>query len=91
MKDVINWGGGGFAKRRSHLISLFSKSDDEEGRGVKNLKKMMTSFMNGPLYVFSKLLLNKMDFSQNVSRANILIYQRSKRTSSQSTFTFYFW
>ena len=27
-------------------ISLFSKSDDEWGRGVKNLKKLMTSFMN---------------------------------------------
>ena len=27
----------------------FSKSDDEWGRGVKNLKKLMTSFMNGPI------------------------------------------
>ena len=48
IKDVINQGGGeGFAKRWSYLISLFSKSDDEGGRGVKNLKKLMTSFMNG--------------------------------------------
>ena len=29
----INQGGGGFAKRRSYLISLFSKSDVEGGRG----------------------------------------------------------
>ena len=33
---------------KSFLISLFSKSDGKGGRGVKNLKKLMTSFMNGP-------------------------------------------
>ena len=49
IKDVINQGGGGFDKRWSFLIGLFSKSDDEGGMGgVKNLKKMMTSFMNSP-------------------------------------------
>ena len=32
------------------LISLFSKSDDEGGRGVKNFKKLLTSFMNGPYH-----------------------------------------
>ena len=37
IKDVINGGGGGLAKRWSYLISLFSKSDDEGGWGVKNL------------------------------------------------------
>ena len=30
------------------LYKFFSKSDDEGGRGVKNLLKLMTSFMNGP-------------------------------------------
>ena len=36
IKDVINQGEGrGFAKRLSYLISLFSKSDDELGRGVE--------------------------------------------------------
>ena len=43
IKDVINQGGG-----LSYLISLFDKSDDDGGRGVKNLMKLMTSFMNGP-------------------------------------------
>ena len=52
IKDVINQGErGGFAKRWSYLISLFSKSDDEGGGRVKNLKKLMTSFMNGPYNV----------------------------------------
>ena len=40
IKYVINQGGGGFAKRWSYLISWFSKSDDEGGRGVKNHKKL---------------------------------------------------
>ena len=31
IKDVINRGGRGFAKRWSYLISLFSKNDDEGG------------------------------------------------------------
>ena len=33
IKDVIDYGGGGFAKWSSYLKSLFSKSDDELGRG----------------------------------------------------------
>ena len=32
--------------------SLFSKSDDEGGVGVKNLKILMTSFMESPKPVF---------------------------------------
>ena len=38
IKDVINQGGGGFAKRWVYLISLFSDSDDEGRRGQKPLK-----------------------------------------------------
>ena len=32
IKDVINQGGGGFAKRWPYLINLFSKNDDEGGQ-----------------------------------------------------------
>ena len=38
----------GLPKDDLTLLSLFSESDDEGGKGVKNLKKLMTSFMNGP-------------------------------------------
>ena len=38
IKDVINRGGGGFAKIWSYLISLFSKNDDKGGRGQKSQK-----------------------------------------------------
>ena len=48
-------GGFGFAKSRSYLISLFSKNDDEEGRGVKKLKILKTSFMIGPFSKSDKL------------------------------------
>ena len=39
----------GFAKGSSYLKCLFSKSDDKLGEGVKNLKKLMTSFYERPL------------------------------------------
>ena len=39
IKDVINRGGGGFAKRLSYLISLFAKNDDK-WRGVKKSQKI---------------------------------------------------
>ena len=55
IKDVINQGGG-VAKRLSYLISLFSKSDYEWGRGSKISKRMMTSFINSPLSYFCHLL-----------------------------------
>ena len=49
IKDVIDQGGGGLPKYDlTYLISLFSKSDDDVGRGVKNFEKLMTSFINGP-------------------------------------------
>ena len=39
-------GEGGSAKSWHSSISLFSKMGDEEG-GIKNLKKWVTSFMDG--------------------------------------------
>ena len=45
IKDVINQGGGGFAKRWSYFIGLLSKNDNEGEGG----QKLMTSFMNDPL------------------------------------------
>ena len=48
IKDVINQGGGGVCQKMILLNKLFSKNDDEGGWGVKNLKKLMKSFMNGP-------------------------------------------
>ena len=41
-------GEGGFAKRWSYLISLFSKSGYDRGEGAKILKKMATWFVYGP-------------------------------------------
>ena len=51
--------GRGVAKRWSYLISLFCKSDDEGG-GVKNLKKLIKSFMNGPWWESFHIPSNKM-------------------------------
>ena len=48
IKNVINQGGRGFAKRWSYLISLFNKSDDQGEGGVKEFEKLMTSIINGP-------------------------------------------
>ena len=42
MNDVTYLGEGGSAK------SQFSKMGDKGEQGVKNLKKWMTSFMDGP-------------------------------------------
>ena len=55
IKDVINRGGGGFAKRWSYLISLFSKNDDEGGRGDKKSQKIDDVFYERPLLQFPKL------------------------------------
>ena len=50
IKDVINRGGGGFAKRWSYLISLFSKIDDEGGReGGQKSQKNDDVFNEWPL------------------------------------------
>ena len=40
--------GGGSAERWCYSISLFSKIGDKGEGGVKNLKKLVTSFVNGP-------------------------------------------
>ena len=39
---------GGSVKRRRYSINLFSKIDDKGGGGVKNLQKLVTSFMDDP-------------------------------------------
>ena len=39
----------GSAKRRCDSISLFGKMGDKEEGVIKNLKKWVTSFMDGPL------------------------------------------
>ena len=44
----LAWGEGGSAQRRRYFISLFSKMGDKEEGRVKNLKKWVTSFMDGP-------------------------------------------
>ena len=54
IKDVINQGGGGFVKRRSYFISLFSKIDDEGGSKISKNDDFfyvlkLLSFMNGTL------------------------------------------
>ena len=48
IKDVINQGGGGIAKRLSYLISLFSKNDDEGGRGGQKFRKFDDVFYERP-------------------------------------------
>ena len=59
--DVHKWrhplrGEGGSAKRWHYFISIFSKMGDKgEGR-VKNLKKWVPSFMDGPLPIFNTLI-----------------------------------
>ena len=40
----------GSAKRRRYSISLFSKTGDKGQGGVKNIKKWVRSFMDGPLW-----------------------------------------
>ena len=47
IKDVINQGGGGFAKRWFNLISLFSKNDDEGG-GSQKFRKIDDVFYERP-------------------------------------------
>ena len=46
INDVTHLGGS--AKRGCYSISLFSKMGDKGKGGVKNLKKLGTSFMDGP-------------------------------------------
>ena len=43
-------GEGGSAKRWHYSISLFSKMGNQGDRGVKKLKKRVTSFLDNPLY-----------------------------------------
>ena len=50
IKDVINRWGGGFAKRWSYLISLFSKSDDEGGGGSKIWWRLLWTAPNEPYF-----------------------------------------
>ena len=50
---INNWrlplrGEGGITKRWCYSISQFSKMSDKGEGGVKNLKKWVTSFMDGP-------------------------------------------
>ena len=49
INDVTRLGGGGSAKRWRYSISLFCKMGDKGEGGVKNLKKWVTSIMDGPL------------------------------------------
>ena len=48
INDVTHLGGGGSAKRGHYYISLFNKNGDKGERGVKHIKKLVTSFMDGP-------------------------------------------
>ena len=48
IKDIINQGGGGFAKRWSYLISLFSKSNDKGGGGQKSQKNWWRLLWTAP-------------------------------------------
>ena len=43
------YGKGGSAKRSRYFINLCSKMGDKGEGGVKNLKKLETSLMDGPL------------------------------------------
>ena len=48
LNDVIHLDGGGSFKRRQYSISLFIKMGNKGEGAVKNLKKWVTSFMDGP-------------------------------------------
>ena len=48
INDVTHLGGGGFADWWCYSISLFCKMGDKGEGGVKNLKKWVTSCMDGP-------------------------------------------
>ena len=50
IKDVINRRGGGYAKRLSYFISLFSKNDDEGGGDQKSQKKNDDVLNERPLF-----------------------------------------
>ena len=52
-------GEGGYQKMILLKKSLFYKDDDEGGEGVKNLKKMMTSFMNSPFGCLFAMMWSK--------------------------------
>ena len=69
---TLSMGEGGLAKRRCYSISLFSKMPDKGEGGVKNLKKWVTSFVDGLLKVFLQ-----QDFP--------LIYVQEKKISKHST------
>ena len=49
----LGGGRGDLPKRWGYSISLFSKMGDKGNGGVKNLKKWVTSFMDGPKILFS--------------------------------------
>ena len=51
IKDVINPGGEGLAKRLYYFISLFSKSNDEGGRGCQKTQKNEDVFYEWPLWM----------------------------------------
>ena len=55
--------GRGFAKRWSYLISLFSKSDDEGGRGCQKSQKIDDVFYEWPL---SDQNVGKYEFKVNL-------------------------
>ena len=50
------WGDEGSTKRRRYSISLSSKMGDKGEGEVKNLKKLVTSFMDGPYYNYTPYL-----------------------------------
>ena len=51
MNHVTHLGGGGSAKGWCYTISLFIKKGDKGEGGAKNLKKWVTSFMDGHLVI----------------------------------------
>ena len=60
--DITHLGGeGGFAKRWQY-ISLFSKMGDKVVGGVKNFKKWLTSFMDGPMYLIPCCIIHSCCF-----------------------------
>ena len=52
INDVTHLGEGVSVKRWYYSIGLFSKMGDKGKRRIKNLKKWVTSFMDGPSFLF---------------------------------------
>ena len=89
MNDVTHLGGGGSAKRGRYSISLFSKMDDKGKGGVKNLQKLVTSFMDGPKCKI-KILLLADENAQRIGFKNIphlLLYMSDEQINLKKLIT----